>query len=250
MFVQNLKYLRKKEKLSQNALAVQLGIPRTTLSGYELGKAEPSIKMLIKMTNFFKVKLDAFLNGIIAHADMEVARQDDLRILAISVDKEDRENIEFVDSKAEAGYLESFQDPEYIGDLPKISLPMTPHGTLRAFGIEGDSMLPMESGSIVVCSFMENIKDVKDGKTYVIATKEHGIKYKRIMVNKGGNSMTLVSDNPVFAPYAIHFRDIAEIWEYYAHISFNDEKRNGTGLDNQILVETHKMVGEIKTMIK
>ncbi|MCB0599689.1 MAG: helix-turn-helix transcriptional regulator, partial [Saprospiraceae bacterium] len=114
MIAENLKYLRRKHHLSQQAFSDTLEIPRTTLGDYERGKTEPNIEMLVRIADHFNIKVDDLVRSNLSHRDLEILRNKELRVLAISVDAENRENIELVDTKAEAGYLESFQDPEYI----------------------------------------------------------------------------------------------------------------------------------------
>lgn len=222
MFASNIRYLRKKKKLSQQKLADILGIPRTTWSGYELGKTEPDIQMLIRLSEYFNVQLGALVKRNLLHEDLEVLRTPEMRVLAISVDSDNRQNIELVDAKAEAGYLESFQDPEFISELPKLSLPRMPQGSFRAFEIRGDSMLPLEPGSIVICEYVESFDHLKNNNTYIIATHRDGLVYKRIRINKEKNELIAQSDNTHYAPYRIEYSDIAEIWQYHAHICFSD----------------------------
>ncbi len=224
MFAENLKYLRKQEGLSQQELADELQIPRSTLGDYERSHTEPNMEMLRKLATRFEVTLDQLLIHRLSDQELEIVRSDDLRVLAISVDSENRQNIELVESKAAAGYLTSFGDPEFIKELPKLYFPNIPQGTYRAFEIQGDSMLPMPPGSIVICSYIERLEDLKNDRTYVIATQVDGIVYKRILLNPDGQSLTAVSDNPVYPPFRIPYRELAEIWEYYAHLSFTDVK--------------------------
>ncbi len=234
----NLNYLRKKHKVSQQVLADVLGVARTTLGDYERGKTEPNIETLIKIAEYFDVKVDDLIRENLSHQDLEILRNKDMRVLAISVDSENRQNIELVDKKAEAGYLESFQDPEYISELPKLYFPQIPEGTYRAFEIQGNSMLPLLPGSIVICGYVEDLRDLKNDRTYVIATRE-GIVYKRIFTNINEHSITAISDNPAYPPYTIPFEDIAEIWQYYAHVSFSDMK---SGMDQWL----ESNIGEIQ----
>ena len=224
MLTKNLLYLRKKSKRSQQELADQLGLPRTTLGDYERGNTEPNIAMLIKLADTFQVSIDELVRTNISHKEYEVIKNKNMKVLAITVDKEKKGNIELVESKAEAGYLESFQDPEYIKDLPQIYFPKIPSGTYRGFEINGDSMLPMESGSIVVCSYIEKLANIKNEKTYVVISKQDGLVYKRIRNNKKEKTLSLISDNQAYLPYEIPYQDIAEVWEYYAHLNFSDLK--------------------------
>ncbi len=250
MLAQNLRFLRKHKKLSQQELSETMRIPRTTLGDYERGKTEPNIETLIKFSSFYKVNLDELLTSDLSMQNYEIIKNKNFRVLAISVDDENRGNIELVDTKAEAGYLESFSDPHYIKDLPKISFPSIPEGTYRGFEIQGESMLPMESGSIVICSYVENLNQVKNDRTYIIASKNDGLVYKRVLRNEKRRSLILISDNPVYAPYEISFEDVAEIWQYYAHLSFSDEKQS---LDNRVedrIIDIQKNLEEIKAMVK
>ena len=210
----NIKYLRNKLKFSQQDLADKLGVPRSSLSDYERGHTQVSIENLIKLSDIFNVKIDDLLRSNLSHRDLEILRNKDLRVLAISVDAENNSNIELVDTKAEAGYLESYADPEYIKDLPKIAFPNIPQGTYRGFEIHGDSMLPLESGTIVICAYVESLRDIKKDRTYVVISKSEGVVYKRVRPDFTTQKLVLVSDNDNYLPYELPFGEIDEIWQY------------------------------------
>lgn len=221
----NLRYLRKKHRWSQQQLADALQIPRTTLGDYERGHTEPNIELLLAIADRFGVTADQLLRSKLAHKDLEIISGKDMKVLAITVNDDKEGNIELVDTKAEAGYLESFQDPEYIRDLPKIRFPNIPEGTYRGFEIHGDSMQPLESGTIVICSYIESLKDVKDGHTYVVASQRDGLVFKRLRNDRKKGVLTLISDNERYLPYEIAYEDVDELWAYYAHLSFSDPKQ-------------------------
>lgn len=241
----NIKYLRNSHKLSQAELSNQLSIPRSSLSDYERSHTQPSIDTLIKMCEIFDVQLDELVRTNLSHKDLEVFKNKELRVLAISIDSQNRNNIELVDTKAEAGYLEQFKDPEYIRELPKIFFPNIPQGTYRGFEISGDSMLPLESGSIVICAYVEKLDNVKDGKTYVIVSKDNGVVYKRVNLNKNTHELTLVSDNDSYLPYSISFDDISEMWQYYAHLSFSDKKIIYEHMLEERIKDMHQKISEM-----
>jgi SOS-response transcriptional repressor LexA len=95
-------------------------------------------------------------------------------------------------------------------------------GTYRAFEITGDSMLPLQSGTIVVGEYLNNWNDVKPGDTYVVISKNDGIVYKRIGNRiKENKTIKLISDNPVYEPYTIASDELLEIWKAKAYISTN-----------------------------
>ena len=58
-----LKNIRKKRNLNQQKVAMDLNISREALSHYENGKREPSIDMLVKMSEYFNVSIDFLIKG-------------------------------------------------------------------------------------------------------------------------------------------------------------------------------------------
>lgn len=231
--------------MSQGDLAEQLSIARTTLGDYERGKTEPSLDMLTKLSQIFDVDIDSFIKLDLSDNAIDISQGEDLRILAISVDKDDNENIELVDSTAEAGYLDSFQNPEFIKDLPKIHFPNMPYGTYRGFEISGDSMLPLQPGSIVICSYVERLADIKDDSTYIIASRERGLVYKRVRTELDKGVLHLISDNTSFMPYTISASDVTEVWKYYAHLSFSDSRQSYHDMIEDRLADIQRKVNEL-----
>ena len=218
----NLKYLRKKKGLTQQQFADALEIKRASVGAYEEDRAEPKYELLRKIATYYELSMDELANDEINDKWKPAARGNasNLRVLSVTVDGNDRENIELVPVKASAGYLNGYGDPEYVAELPKFSLPMFNQGTYRAFEIKGDSMLPLSSGSIVIGEFVENWMDIKAGQTYVIVSKEDGVVYKRVAFKfKEDKGLKLVSDNKVYDPYWVEATDIIEVWRAKAYIS-------------------------------
>src|ERR1700744_4813085 len=218
----NIKFLRKKKGLTQQQFADQIGIKRSLVGAYEEERAEPKYDLLKNIATFFEVSIDDFINETINEKWQPKPKGNpaNLRVLSISVDKEDNENIELVPLKASAGYLNGYADPEYVSQLPKFYLPMFKQGTYRAFEIKGDSMLPLVSGTTIISEYVENWTDIKPGETYVIISKTEGIVYKRIGNKfKDNKKLKLISDNPVYEPYEIAGEDVLEIWKAKAYLS-------------------------------
>jgi hypothetical protein len=151
---------------------------------------------------------------------MKINYQRGKEVLVVTIDSQKKENIEFVPMKASAGYLNGFADPEYVKELPRFNLPMLKQGTFRAFEIKGDSMLPLMPGSIVIGEYVEDLRSIKSGKTYVLVTQQDGIVYKRVFnyLEENGK-LFLVSDNRQYAPYQVDGVDVVEAWSAKAYIS-------------------------------
>lgn len=58
-----LKKIRKKRKLNQQKVAMDLNISREALSQYENGKREPCQQMLINMSEYFDVSIHFLITG-------------------------------------------------------------------------------------------------------------------------------------------------------------------------------------------
>jgi transcriptional regulator with XRE-family HTH domain len=218
----NLKFLRRSKELTQQQFADQLEIKRSLVGAYEEDRAEPKYELLKKFADFYGLTMDELINEKINEKWKPKPRPDagNLRILSISVDQDERENIELVPVKASAGYLNGYGDPEFIRELPKFHLPIFKQGTYRAFELKGDSMLPIQPGSIIVGEYLENWNDVKIGETYIIISKSEGVVYKRAGSKfKENKAIKLVSDNAVYEPYSVAAEDILEIWKSKAYIS-------------------------------
>lgn len=218
----NLKFLRKKKGLTQQQFADALAIKRASVGAYEEDRAEPKYELLKKIAQFYNLTMDELVNDVIDEKWKPEPKSNasNLRVLSITVDENDKENIELVPVKASAGYLNGYGDPEYVAELPKFSLPMFNQGTYRAFEIKGDSMLPLPSGSIIICEYVENWHDIKPNQTYVVVSKEDGVVYKRVAYKfKEEKGLKLISDNKTYEPYWVSTEDIIEVWKAKAFIS-------------------------------
>jgi len=105
---ENLKVLRKRNKISQEELSKNLDLTRSTYSGYENAAAEPSLETLIKIADFYSLSLDTLMRvklGEVNETEVERilkksspdTKGENLRILTICVDDEDGERVELVE---------------------------------------------------------------------------------------------------------------------------------------------------------
>jgi transcriptional regulator with XRE-family HTH domain len=230
-FAENLRFLRKRRNKSQVALAAELEITRTTLSGYERS-VQPPFKTLIKIAGYFNVSLDALIKyRLAALSEFQLSQIEKgfdvditgnrLRLLTISVDSDGKENIEMVPVKAQAGYTNSYGDLDFIASLPKFRLPFLPENkTYRTFQIKGDSMLPVKEGAWVTCSYTDDWTQIKDGKACVVVTKDDGIVFKLLYKRLSEKRFLLVSANREYSPYEIDVSQILEIWQFETYNRF------------------------------
>ncbi|WP_113924410.1 XRE family transcriptional regulator [Cognataquiflexum aquatile] len=221
ILAKNLRFLRTEKGLTQTDLAEKLGVQRTMISAYEDGRSEPKLSALDIIAELFAVSIDELLHHDIQQFGRKASKNKEIKILTIAADESDRENITMVGQKASAGYLNGFADPEYMESLPQFHIPtLSRSATYRAFELSGDSMLPLVAGTVIIGSYIEQLRDIKSGKTYVLVTSSEGVVYKRVFnyLEENGK-LFLVSDNEHYKPYEVKAEDVVEIWEAKAFIS-------------------------------
>lgn len=253
----NLKFLRKGKSWTQSDLAMELDIKRSLIGAYEEGRARPTYEVLHSLSKLFKYSIDELITKDLRQLEKvplfseEQMKADvtgkNLRVLAITVDEEQKENIELISAKASAGYLNGYADPTYIQELNKFRLPFLPAGTYRAFEIKGDSMLPIQPGSVIVGEYVDNWKTIKDGHTYIILSKHDGIVFKRVFnqVEENG-TLILRSDNTSYPAYTIKIDEVLEVWKAAVNISYMNKGDLSYQNILQLMQELKKDVEELK----
>jgi len=229
----NIKFLRKQKNLTQEELSKKIGVNRSMIGSYEEDRAKPKLSSIQLLSHFFKIGVDDLVNKDLrkktGSKNKNSAGNDikgtSLRVLSTIVDNENNELITVVPVKAAAGYLKGFSDPEYIEKLPKFALPLhelSQNRTYRVFQIKGNSMEPVAEGSYIICEYVQDWHEIKNGKTYILLTKDEGMVYKRVynrIEEKG--ELILRSDNPEYEPYTVNIDNISEAWKALGYMSFN-----------------------------
>ncbi len=231
-FAENIRFLRERRKLSQEVLAEKLSLTRSKLNALENGQTKtPRSEDYITFSEFFRISIDSMLRvdlsklGELQLRELEAGNDvymmgSRIRVLAITVDKENRENIEYVPVKAKAGYRNGYSDPEYLARLPRFSLPFLSDGyTYRMFPTTGDSMLPVPDGSDIIGQYVTDWMSLRpDTPCIVILKGDQDFVFKQVTVNTDG-SLLLKSFNPLYEPYAVRAEEVIEIWKYHSFLS-------------------------------
>lgn len=256
-FGTNLRFLRNRDKKSQEVLSTDLEITRARLNSYENGVAQnPPISMLIQLSSYFKISIDHLLCKDLSKMSELKIRQlheeflngSNIRVLATTIDSENRENIELVPLKARAGYTAGYNDTEFISSLPVFQLPfLSNNKKYRAFQIEGDSMLPIPSGSYVIGEYVLNWNEIKNGQAYIIVTEEDGAVFK-MASNQIQNKQTvqLSSLNKLYEPYEVHVGQIREVWKFINY--FSKEIPDPMPFESQVMQKLEFLQKEISSI--
>lgn len=231
-FFSNLRFLRERRKLSQEAISAYLDMSRTKYMQLEIGKTKsPSIEDHIKLSNFHRISIDSLLQidlsklGELKLRELEAGNDiyikgGNLRVLSISVDQTNKENAEYVPIRGKAGYIAGgYSDPLYISELPKYNIPNLPnHGTYRTFPIGGDSMLPFPEEMDVTGKFIEDWHTIKPGTLAIVVMNGQDIVFKKITLGDNG-TLHCESLNRIYEAYTIPFEEVLEIWEYHSFMT-------------------------------
>ena len=245
----NIKLLRTANKLTQEALANEFGITRSTLNNYENAIVlNPTAEILVAISTYFNVSIDVLLKTDLSKfSDKQI---DDLtkgydayttgtkiRILTATVDSKNNENNELVNVKASAGYSLGFGDVDFIKKLPMVHLPfLHKERKYRTFQITGDSMYPIPDKSYVVAEFIENLNDIKDNTACIVVTINDGIVFKIINNHIKKNKTILLSSlNALYESYELTINKVKEVWRFTHYISSQIPE---PVLDNETLVST------------
>lgn len=231
-FGSNLKFLRNRRKQSQSDLAEILGVTRSKLALIEDGHTKSMDPLFqVVVSEYFKISIDSLLKidlsklGELKLRELEAGNDvyikgGNLRILPITIDRTNRENIEYIPIKMKMGYVAGgYADPEFIEKLPKYTLPNLPkERTYRTFSSEGTSMM-LPDDTDITGEFIQDWTEIKPDTPAMLVLSNQEYVFKKITVLPEGKALLAVSINSDFEPYEIPLEDVLEIWKFYCYTS-------------------------------
>lgn len=213
--------------LNNFAFSKRIGVTGTTIDSIVNGrpqtdgsrkKTKPGYDVLTAIIETFNINPDYLFGKSDTMIKSEVAINPTYSGMpqVIAVNQTGNENVIYVPVKARAGYLDGYGDPEYIETLPSFNMPHLTNGTYRCFEVKGNSMVrTFFDGDLVFGKYVEDLRDIKDGRVYVIVSKNDGIVLKRVINRiEERDKLILKSDNKDgnYPTYTINSEDIVEVW--------------------------------------
>lgn len=213
--------------LNNFSFSKRIGVTGTTIDSIVNGrpqkdgtrkKTKPGYDVLTAIIDTFDINPDYLFGKSTAMLKSEVAVSPTYSGIpqVIAVNQTGDENVIYVPVKARAGYLDGYGDPEYIETLPSFNMPHLTNGTYRCFEVKGNSMVrTFFDGDLVFGKYVEDLRDVKDGRVYIIVSKNDGIVLKRVINRiEERDKLILKSDNKDgnYPTYTINAEDIVEVW--------------------------------------
>ena len=176
-----IKSLRRQYNLTQKELAEQLFKSESAVRMWELGKSEPDLETINKLSAIFHVSADYLLGK----------KKKGIRIPVFG--------------SVAAGYpIEAITD---IEDWEEIDEDMAGTGEFAALRIKGDSMEPKISDGDVVVVRLQNT--IETGETAIMIINGDEATCKKI--KKTPEGVMLISTNPAYEPMFYSNREIAEL---------------------------------------
>ncbi|WP_408041837.1 XRE family transcriptional regulator [Tenacibaculum litopenaei] len=214
-------------QLNNFSLSKRIGVTGTTIDSIINGrpqrdgsrkKTKPGYDVLTAIINEFNINPDYLFGKSDQMLKSEVTSPTSYSGMpqVVSVNPQGHENIIYVPIQARAGYLNGYGDSNYIGQLPSFHMPHLNNGTFRCFEVQGNSMVrTFFDGDLVFGKYVEHLEDIKDGRVYVIVSKNDGIVLKRVInrIQERGK-LILKSDNKTgnYPTYTINAEEIMEVW--------------------------------------
>jgi len=98
---ENIKKLRKKNKMMQSELAQALNISHATVSSWEVGRTEPKMTMIEQLCEIFECEKSELIDGQVASSDKRVL---DIAVKISELSPEQRQSVlHYIDFLREKG---------------------------------------------------------------------------------------------------------------------------------------------------
>jgi phage repressor protein C with HTH and peptisase S24 domain len=226
----NLLEIREMYGLNQGEFATKINYSREAVNKVECGKTKVSKRLSQAIESFLK-STPAPVNSsqYVTYLEKSQTPARNAPPMPYTAQRQQLKNREsswlvpLVRTKAQAGYVKSYEQVDYVNTLEQYSLPpcVNPAGAVwRYFEIDGDSMEPTLSAADVVLATMvpaEDWQEIKNFCVYIIHTTDQ-LLIKRIF-RKSETEWVLVSDNEELYPQQpLQVEQIKELWLLRRHI--------------------------------
>ena len=185
-----LKELRNKAKLTQDELANDIGVSRSTIAMWETGKSQPDNEAIVKLAHYFRVSTDHLLGN-----DEHITHSDSSHTFP------------WVNVLGRVAAGIPIEAVEEIIDKEQLSPDMDLSYEYIGLQIHGDSMEPkMSEGDVVIVRLQD---DCENGDIAVVLINGGDATCKKI--KKMPEGIMLISTNPDYEPMFYSNKQIEEL---------------------------------------
>jgi transcriptional regulator with XRE-family HTH domain len=213
-FGKNIKKIRTVKGLSQAAFADIFGLKRATLGAYEEHRSEPKIETIIKIANYFSIKIDTLLTNDITVNEL-LQFKESLATYSEDIKKEHFAKVPCITENKNADYLEHYKNDIFIDEMPCLQIPINTTKSFRAFTVSNLEMTNQDKGfypkDIVVGEQtpISILKKLTNG-TLVFVIINNSILFRRLYVTN--NNVIFRADHKNIEDETYKASDIKELW--------------------------------------
>lgn len=240
---ERFKILRKQLGHTQASFAKELDIKSSTID-IERGKMRLPAHALVILMKQYKIN-PLWLFGESESMYTKVQKQEVLPKVIV-MDSQDNENVVMVNAKAAAGYPSNLSNHNWYTALPAFNIPLPSFKgvSIRAFQVEGYSMLPiLKPDEWVFGKAVLHLESIKEGDVYVVVTHD-SVLVKRVF-HQDASNLLLVSENKEYDKLVMPKNEVQELWHFASKMSF-DLEQEGTNRLNTINDKIDILLKEIK----
>ena len=186
-----IKELRQKRNITQNKLAEQLKLSRSTIAMYETGASEPDFNTALEIAKYFDVSVDYLIGN------------------DFSSDENNKKYTKIpVYGKIPAGIPTEMIDESYIENFEEINSDLLRGGnTYFGLKVTGNSMFPeFRDGDTLILKKQDSCES---GEYCAISINHTECTFKKVV--KHTNGITLQPLNPDYSPAFYSLQDISEL---------------------------------------
>ncbi|MDT0644315.1 helix-turn-helix transcriptional regulator [Zunongwangia sp. F363] len=212
-FGKNIRKIRNAKKLSQQAFAETFDLKRGTLGAYEEERSEPRIETIVKIANYFSISIDDLLTKELT-GDKLLKFKDNLPLQGTLKNKS-FPKVPCIVPASQQDYIQHYDKPYFIEDLPSLCVPVDPKGVFRGFVISNEDNLENERGfrpnDIVIGEKVEeeDYSKTENGSLVFTLVKER-LSLRKLYIL--GEKVTLKAANKEIEDTEISLTDLKELW--------------------------------------
>lgn len=214
-FGKNIKKIRTVKGLSQSAFAELFGLKRATLGAYEEHRSEPKIETIIKIANYFSIKIDTLLTSEITVNEL-LQFKESLTTLTEDIKKEQFAKVPCITENNSTDYILHFKNEIFIDEMPCLQVPINPTKKFRAFTVSNLEMTTQDKGfypkDIVIGEQTPTsvIPKLTNG-TLVFALIQNTIIFRRLYVTQ--KNVIFRADHKNIEDAVFKITDVKELWK-------------------------------------
>jgi transcriptional regulator with XRE-family HTH domain len=213
-FGKNIKKIRTVKGLSQAAFAELFGLKRATLGAYEEHRSEPKIETIIKIANYFSIKIDTLLTNDITVNEL-LQFKESLTTYSEDIKSDVFTKIACITENNITNYLKHFENTVFVNEMPNLQLPINSAKKFRGFTVSSLEMTSQDKGfypkDIVVGEQIpiNVIKKLTNG-TLVFALLNNSILFRRLYITS--NAIVFRADHKNIEDETYKISNIKELW--------------------------------------